>query len=72
MKHACVIAAFLAAATTRAGAEHWPQWRGPQLNGISAEKNLPVKWSTTDNITWKLPTPALSGSTPIVWGIMFS
>ncbi len=24
-------------------AEHWPQWRGPLLNGISGEKGLPVK-----------------------------
>ncbi len=49
-------------------AEHWPQWRGPMLNGISAEKNLPVKWSTTENITWKLAMPERSGATPIVWG----
>jgi outer membrane protein assembly factor BamB len=49
-------------------AEHWPQWRGPMLNGESAEKNLPVRWSTTDNITWKLAMPERSGSTPIVWG----
>ena len=50
------------------GAENWPQWRGPSLNGISGEKNLPVKWSTTENVTWKLPVPQYSGSTPIVWG----
>ena len=43
----------------RCSAENWPQWRGPSLNGISAEKNLPVKWSTTENIAWKLPMPAL-------------
>jgi outer membrane protein assembly factor BamB len=49
-------------------AENWPQWRGPSLNGISAETNLPVKWTTTENIAWKLPLPAWSGSTPIVWG----
>ncbi len=49
-------------------AEHWPQWRGPMLNGLSAEKNLPVKWSTTENITWKLAMPERSGATPIVWG----
>jgi outer membrane protein assembly factor BamB len=49
-------------------AENWPQWRGPQLNGISGEKNLPVKWSATENIAWKLPMPAWSGSTPIIWG----
>jgi len=58
----------LSAAPARVAAENWPQWRGPSANGISAEKNLPVSWSVTENITWKLPLPALSGSTPIVWG----
>jgi hypothetical protein len=24
-------------------AQNWPQWRGPALNGVSSEKNLPVK-----------------------------
>ncbi len=58
----------LSAIPARVAAENWPQWRGPSANGISAEKNLPVSWSVTENITWKLPLPALSGSTPIVWG----
>jgi outer membrane protein assembly factor BamB len=49
-------------------AENWPQWRGPALNGVSGETNLPVRWSKTDNIAWKLAMPAWSGSTPIVWG----
>src|SRR5688572_7597619 len=49
-------------------ADNWPQWRGPQLNGHSAETNLPVKWSKTEGITWKLAMPERSGSTPIVWG----
>jgi len=48
-------------------AEYWPQWRGPMLNGISSEKNLPVKWSTSENVAWKLAVPERSGSTPIVW-----
>lgn len=37
-------------------------------NGLSEETGLPTKWTTTENITWKLPLPGLSGSTPIVWG----
>ncbi len=49
-------------------AENWPQWRGPSLNGVSAEQSLPVRWSKTENITWTLDLPAWSGSTPIVWG----
>jgi outer membrane protein assembly factor BamB len=61
-----VVIAFTLAAGL--AAENWPQWRGPALNGVSAETNLPVRWSKTDNITWKLAMPAWSGSTPIVWG----
>ena len=48
-------------------AENWPQWRGPALNGVSSEKNLPVKWTTEENVVWKVAMPGLSGSTPIVW-----
>jgi len=51
-----------------ARSENWPQWRGPALNGVSNEKNLPSKWTTEENVTWKLAMPAWSGSTPIIWG----
>jgi outer membrane protein assembly factor BamB len=56
-------------AAVAVSADNWPQWRGPQLNGVSAEKGLPVKWSieTGENIAWKLPMPSRSGATPIVW-----
>ncbi|HEY0098259.1 MAG TPA: PQQ-binding-like beta-propeller repeat protein [Pyrinomonadaceae bacterium] len=49
-------------------AGNWPQWRGPQLNGTSDERNLPLKWGAAENLSWKLPLPGLSGATPIVWG----
>jgi len=47
---------------------NWPQWRGPDLNGVSAERGLPLKWNQTENVAWKLAMPDRSGSTPIVWG----
>ena len=50
------------------GAENWPQWRGPSLDGISKETGLPTKWSPTENVSWKLEMPSRSGSTPIIWG----
>ncbi|MEK6334726.1 MAG: PQQ-binding-like beta-propeller repeat protein [Acidobacteriota bacterium] len=50
-----------------ARAENWPQWRGPALNGVSSERNLPSKWTTEENVAWKLAMPAWSGSTPIIW-----
>ena len=59
---------LLAAFPGLATAGNWPQWRGPMANGLSEETGLPTKWTTTENITWKLPLPGLSGSTPIVWG----
>jgi outer membrane protein assembly factor BamB len=53
--------------TAVAHAENWPQWRGPNLNGLSGEKNLPVRWSPEENVVWKLPLPGLGGATPIIW-----
>ena len=56
------------AAMTPLGAADWPQWRGPHGNGVSADANLPLRWSMTQNLAW---TAALGGqgvSTPIVVG----
>src|SRR5947199_730755 len=49
-------------------AENWPCWRGPRLDGSSLEKNLPLKWSETENIAWKTPIPGVGYSSPIVFG----
>jgi outer membrane protein assembly factor BamB len=56
---------FLIAA---ARAENWPHWRGPHNDGISGEINIPIDWSETRNIIWKLALPGMSGATPAVWG----
>src|SRR5687768_14046168 len=61
------LAIILLALTASVRAENWPQWRGPLLNGISTEKNLPLKWTTEENVAWKLAMPEWSGSTPIIW-----
>ena len=52
------------------GGENWPQWRGPQGNGISDSTKLPTTWSLekNENIVWKTELPSWSGSTPIIWG----
>ena len=49
-------------------AENWPGWRGPNGDGISAEKNLPTRWSKTENIAWRTPIAGEGHSSPIVWG----
>lgn len=48
--------------------DNWPQWRGPNLNGISEETDLPVSWDREKNVAWKIPMTDRSGSTPIIWG----
>lgn len=61
-----VVLALLAGQPARA--ENWPQWRGPNGDGISKETKLPAEWSATSNVAWKLPMPGMAGSTPVVWG----
>jgi outer membrane protein assembly factor BamB len=51
-----------------AGAENWPAWRGPTGQGHSSETNLPVTWSATENVRWKVGLADQGNSTPIVWG----
>lgn len=47
---------------------NWPQWRGPEGQGVSADTGLPVEWSNTTNVKWKTPITGLGHSSPIVWG----
>ncbi len=61
-------AALLTVAVAAARAENWPQWRGPNGDGISHEAGLPISWNSNRNIAWKLALPGMGSSTPIVWG----
>jgi len=47
--------------------DNWPAWRGPTNQGVSAEKKLPVEWSATKNVRWKVPVPGAGVSAPVVW-----
>src|SRR5262249_46239242 len=67
--HVLNLSAVVLLASAVVNAENWPQWRGPSLNGVSNEKNLPLKWTTEENIACKLEMPEWSGSTPIIWGV---
>jgi len=54
--------------TDAARADNWPQWRGPNHDGISKETGLPVEWSASKNVAWTLKMPGKGSSTPAVWG----
>lgn len=60
-------AVLLLVATLSASAANWPQWRGPNGDGISLETNVPVKWSATENIVWRTLVPGEGHSSPVVW-----
>ncbi len=47
---------------------NWPQWRGSDGSGISAETSVPSEWGDSKNIRWKAPIPGRGHSSPIVWG----
>ncbi len=51
-----------------AAADDWPQFRGPGGQGCSEASGLPLKWSETENITWKTPITGLGWSSPVVLG----
>jgi outer membrane protein assembly factor BamB len=51
-----------------APAENWPGWRGLHGDGRCTETNLPLHWSTTEGVRWRLPMIHQGNSTPIVWG----
>src|SRR5690349_4217761 len=62
-----VLSAFIAFNTTAKTSSNWPQWRGPESQGVSDEKNLPTEWSDTKNVLWKTELPGKGFSQPIIW-----
>jgi outer membrane protein assembly factor BamB len=50
----------------------WPQFRGPAGNGVVAgakdrsSLGLPIHWSESENVRWKIPVPYQGWSTPVV------
>jgi len=61
-----VMAMIAFALTCHAG--NWPTWRGPSAAGVSSETGLPVSWSDTENVAWKVQFQGLGVSSPVVWG----
>ncbi len=62
------VAALLLLGSGAVYADNWPQWRGPNNDFISNEKNLPTEWSESKNLAWKLKLPGMGSGTPAVWG----
>ena len=46
--------------------QDWPQFRGPDGQGHSGERGLPLEWGEARNVRWKTPIPGLGWSSPVV------
>ena len=46
--------------------DEWPEFRGPTGQGHSTATNLPLEWSPTRNVAWKVRVPGLGWSSPVV------
>ncbi len=44
----------------------WPQFRGPRGDGHSTATGLPITWSESDNIAWKVAVPGRGYSSPVI------
>ena len=64
------VLALLATATLTAqtrSAANWPHWRGPNHTGV-ADATVPLTWTDTTNVRWRLEIPGRGMSTPVIWG----
>jgi hypothetical protein len=48
--------------------DNWPQFRGPDGDGHSAARGLPLKWSESENIVWKTPIHDKGWSSAVIFG----
>jgi len=63
-----ICCALMLVFANRLRADNWPQFRGPNGQGVTAETGLPLHWSDSENVAWKREIPGESWSSPIVWG----
>ena len=66
----CALFCLVSAGSTL-HAEDWPQFRGPNGDGISTERGLPSEWGAEvngkqQNVAWKLEIPGKGWSSPVL------
>jgi outer membrane protein assembly factor BamB len=58
---------LILSAITQGNSQNWPGWRGPNGDGTSTEKNVPLTWDSVTNVIWKAEIPGIGHSSPIIW-----
>lgn len=59
---------LLVLAAAAGGAADWPQFRGPTGQGHASDEAVPLIWSETENVAWKVPVPGRGWSSPVIAG----
>ena len=63
----CAIAMCCILGPASFAAVNWPCFRGKSC-GVVEDKVLPVSWSSTENVVWKVDVVGRAWSCPVVWG----
>src|SRR5438093_3828787 len=66
-RFACCCAVALCLGSIGAAGD-WPQFRGPDGQGHSDATGVPVRWSATENVAWKVAVPGRGWSSPVLAG----
>ncbi|HEY6168128.1 MAG TPA: PQQ-binding-like beta-propeller repeat protein [Verrucomicrobiae bacterium] len=61
-----LIVTIIALTAASLSAEDWPEFRGPTGQGLSTSRGLPVEWSATKNVAWKVAVPGDGWSSPVI------
>ncbi len=58
---------LLLQASATSEADNWPRFRGPNGAGVASDADLPVEWSATKHLSWKVELPGTGNGSPIIW-----
>jgi len=68
MRSRLALVSILLIAATAFAADEWPDFRGADGQGHSDAKGLPVAWSDSQNVSWKITVPGKGWSSPVISG----
>ncbi|MBX3745364.1 MAG: PQQ-binding-like beta-propeller repeat protein [Verrucomicrobiae bacterium] len=49
-------------------APHWPQFRGPEGDGIARGTRPPIQWDEQHNVRWATSIHGKGWASPVIWG----
>ena len=71
LKSFCLVASIVLLGNTAPANDaerFWPQWRGPNADGVAPFGDPLTEWGEDINVRWRKPLPGSGSSTPALWG----